>query len=625
MYKHKTFTMDQFSGEKYLISRAKSATDANVAKAMILTAKTIFPKDFRIQFEAYLFEKASGNHDEAAKSFSYLLMTFQNQQPPELWKEVANLTAALRAPEDKANENNEESFYIKMFQHISFEVQHNILLLTASNSDNQIENCRLILLLLKRFPQTISTHAPRLLETLIQGMTTNLVQCREILVQEALPLIMSKPIDLPTPLIDRILFVNFEYYMNRMFVNPNEKHTAWSKIFEVMEVYSKQLKWEPFPGYNKSSKDIYWQRLIQIVSSSPPKPSENKQIVYYATLLFMMSLQEYVENVKKKVGDNESEFLLVEGIREGNGNEKRRKLDIDPPPQISVTLESSPEVPICLVTAAHCWQLLHSNEILQLDFTQLIINISTPLTKWINRFLLDLAVYLGRNDEALSLMKQDTAHMSALEKSVRLLSLTLNSGALNLQSFEHIQSILQEMPATQGNYLPSNTLVHTKRQLLLLPLTRKAVLQYCVKAIIVNLKTKLLTEPNCTNLLIGNLLVLTQLDWPTDIEIANSIFERINQKRTFTYLLFPNYIVNIDMIEEFMHLWSSCEVKLEFVLSSQSSSRRIGTRGSDKGVKEDFKQIIKQQVSRSNEDIDSIIVQFLQQEHMMLVQNVFEK
>lgn len=94
-------------------------------------------------------------------------MTFQNQQPAELWKEVAKLTAALRAPEDKSNENTEDAFYIKMFQHISFEVQHNILLLTASNSDNQIENCRLILLLLKRFPQTISIHAPRLVETLI--------------------------------------------------------------------------------------------------------------------------------------------------------------------------------------------------------------------------------------------------------------------------------------------------------------------------------------------------------------------------------------------------------------------------------------------------------------------------
>lgn len=64
--------MDQLSAEQYLIARAKSLTDPNAARAMILTAKTIFPKDFRIQFEAYLFEKQSGNYDEAAKSLSYL-------------------------------------------------------------------------------------------------------------------------------------------------------------------------------------------------------------------------------------------------------------------------------------------------------------------------------------------------------------------------------------------------------------------------------------------------------------------------------------------------------------------------------------------------------------------------
>lgn len=517
-------------------------------------------------------------------------------------------------------EADEEDFYIKMFQHISYEVQHSILLLTASNSDNQMDHCRLILLLLKRFPQTIPTHAPRLIETLMQGMSQNLVQCREILVQEALPLIMSKPIELPGVLIDRILFVTFEYYMTRMFTLSEEKEESWRKVFDIMETYSKILKWEPFMPYNKCSKDIFWQRLIQIVSSAPPKPSENKQIVYYATILFMMSIQEYVENVKKKVGDTEHEFLLVEGIREGH--EKRRKIDPIEPPTISVTNGCSGETPICLVTAAHCWQLLHSNEILQRDFTQLIVNISSPLTKWINRFLLDLAVYLGRNDEALSLMKD--AHMGALEKNVRLLSLTLNQGTLNVQAFEHIISILQDLPNLTGNYLPSNILTHSKRQLILLPLTKKAVLQYCVKAIVTSLKQKVLADPNTSNLLLGNLLVLCQLDWPSEIGVAEMIFEMIRQRRAFSYLLFPNYIINIDIVEEFMNLWYPGEVKLEFTIS-QSSNRRIGTRGSDKGVKEDFKQIIRQQVCRANEDMDALMVTFLQQEHVMLVQNLFEK
>uniref|UniRef100_A0A336LXP2 Integrator complex subunit 10 n=1 Tax=Culicoides sonorensis TaxID=179676 RepID=A0A336LXP2_CULSO len=611
------------SEEKYLIQRAKAATDPNVAKAIILTAKTLFPQNFKIQFTAYQFEKQAGNYDEAAKSLSHLLVTFQHQQPPELWTEVAKLTAALRMPEDKPMEADEEDFYIKMFQHISYEVQHSILLLTASNSENQMDHCRLILLLLKRFPQTIAIHARRLIETLIQEQT-NLIQCREILVLEALPLIMSKPVELPSVMIDRILFVTFEYYMHRMFTHPEEKDEAWRKVFEVMEHYSKILKWEPFLPYTKASKEIFWQRILQIVSSAPPKPSENKQIVYYATILFMMSIQEYVDNVKQKVGNVEQDFLLVEGIREGQ--EKRRKIDPIEPPQISVTTGCSPETPICLVTAAHCWQLLHSNDILQRDFTQLIVNISSPLTKWINRFLLDLAVYLGRNDEALSLMKDAHMEKSAMEKGVRLLSLTLNQGTLNIQAFENIISILQELPSTseQGHYLPNNILTHSKRQLLLLPLTKKAVLQYCTKAIVTCLKQKVLSDSNASNLILGNLLVLCQLDWPNEIAVAELIFEIIKKRRAFSYHLFPKYIINIDLIEEFMHLWYPGEVKLEFTIA-QPSSRRIGTRGSDKGVKEDFMQIIRQQISRANEDIDEIVIQFLQQEHVKLVQTLFEK
>lgn len=55
-----------------LIAKAKAMEDPYAARSMMLTAKTLFPKDFRVQFEAYQFEKTSGNYDEAAKSLSNL-------------------------------------------------------------------------------------------------------------------------------------------------------------------------------------------------------------------------------------------------------------------------------------------------------------------------------------------------------------------------------------------------------------------------------------------------------------------------------------------------------------------------------------------------------------------------
>lgn len=100
------------------------------------------------------------------------------------------------------------------------------------------------------------------------------------------------------------------------------------------------------------------------------------------------------------------------------------KLYSDPilePPHITVHAPCSKDVPICFVTAAQCWQLLHSNEILQIDFTQLLRGL--PCSKWVNRFLIDLAFYAGRPEEAQAILN-DTV-LSNVDKNMRLLSLSL--------------------------------------------------------------------------------------------------------------------------------------------------------------------------------------------------------
>lgn len=49
---------------------------------------------------------------------------------------------------------------------------------------------------------------------------------------------------------------------------------------------------------------------------------------------------------------------------------------------------------------------------------------------WLNRFLVDLAVYLGRSDEALNILKD--SKLSNLEKNLRNLSLTVSQPTLNV-------------------------------------------------------------------------------------------------------------------------------------------------------------------------------------------------
>jgi hypothetical protein len=52
------------------------------------------------------------------------------------------------------------------------------------------------------------------------------------------------------------------------------------------------------------------------------------------------------------------------------------------------------------------------------------------------------------------------------------------------------------------------------------------------------------------------------------------------------------------------------------------SQRRISTRGTDKGVKEDFKLAMKRQVARSIEPLDNLIIKFLTSERDLLLQSL---
>lgn len=82
------------------------------------------------------------------------------------------------------------------------------------------------------------------------------------------------------------------------------------------------------------------------------------------------------------------------------------------------------ETAILFRTAVQCWQLLQSNEILQMDFKQLLL--SLPCSQYCNQFLVDLAFYMGQPDEAKALLNDSTLGTSALEKNLRHLSLTLH-------------------------------------------------------------------------------------------------------------------------------------------------------------------------------------------------------
>lgn len=87
--------------------------ERTLSKLNIVEGGEVSPNNFAVQFEVYKQEKAAKNYSEAAKCFTYVVLTFQSQ-PPELRREISQLTSALRAPD--RNVEADDEFYVEMFQ-----------------------------------------------------------------------------------------------------------------------------------------------------------------------------------------------------------------------------------------------------------------------------------------------------------------------------------------------------------------------------------------------------------------------------------------------------------------------------------------------------------------------------
>ncbi|KAI4457965.1 hypothetical protein MML48_7g00019179 [Holotrichia oblita] len=526
------------SDEEYVIQRAKIAltVDPVAAKAWMITAKTLYPNNFGVQFEAYRIEKTAGHLKEAAKCFSDLIGKFH--QHPEFWNEINKVTSALRIDSDL---DPEKQFLSKMFKHISPEIQHKLLLITADHCEDTMEHCKLLLLLLQKFHSAIPSHAPALIDTLLSAEKHShasnhpINNYRKILVCELLPLLNEETttVELSSKLVYKLLHKAIEYYVHSLNFHNNNG--------QCLHDYKLSLAPEPCPGQPQTSYFL----MEAFVDPTYPSP-------------------------------------IIEP------KSKRRKLDHETSsPQITVDKPELRNIVNNFLMTVKCWELLNSTEALQ----------------------------RGQLDDALNYIKQKQDQYSPLKRNLRAASIQYLKKNY-YASYNHIRSVIEILPTSNNGHL-SNCLITggTQRHLHFLPLTKLSILQMCTKLLVRSILEK--AEGNYADLAIGNILVLSQLDWPQEEERLPSLLKQIQQRGAFQYYLFQTYVVNVDILEELTFLWTH-QVVLDVV--PHLGPRRIGTRGADKGVKEEIRQAIKTQVCRSNDALDQLIISFITKERESILQ-----
>ncbi|XP_074111966.1 integrator complex subunit 10 [Cotesia typhae] len=626
MFENHPITNNTMSKEDYLLLRAKEAMSSDIyaAKSWLITAKSLFPHSAKVQFEAYRIEKLSKNVKEAAKCFSEIFQNFSESR--EIWTEIESITACLRSEKPDAD----CELLCQMFQHIPQELQHRLLIMTADHSEDTMEHCKLLLLLLKRFPQTIPTHGPRLIETLLTaekhshpGQAVN--GFRRLLACDALPLLGGAPVELSPRLSLRLLCKAIEFYL-AYIQQPldSQIQQPWDRLFQVMEVMGAKLGWELGNLFATPwNQELYCERIQQYIKTHTNVLNDEptiKQLSICTVVVLIRILSGHYSKIK----NDDVPYCLIEAFAEPfpSSETKMKKRKREEGPGIVLTSDGEYDGQ-GLTSAVMLWDILHSTEYMQREITKL--SQQMHLETWINPFLTDVAVYKGLHHDLLARLPQDTSGTLAVH--LRLASTYCcikDYGAM----LDYIVMIASSLPQIRGKV--SNKLtIPSLRHLHYLPLAELPILQYCSKLLLAGIKHKLSVVGDTGDWAIGNALVLMQMDWPQESNFLGIITDRIHANKAFQYPLFLDYIINIDILEELTYLWTEHGggISLDIAIGSEVlQNRRITTRGADKGVREEIRQAMRRQAARDSVDsINELVQRFIVNEKVALLHSLMMK
>ncbi|EFN90067.1 integrator complex subunit 10 [Harpegnathos saltator] len=616
---------NKLSKEDYLIMRAKEVlpVDIYAAKSWLITAKSLFPHSAKVQFEAYHVEKLSKNVKEAAKCFSEIFQNFPDDR--DIWKEIEMITTCLRAEQ----RDSEGEFLCQIFEHIPQELQHRLLVMTADHSEDTMEHCKLLLLLLRRFPQTIATHGPRLVETLLTaekhshpGRAIN--DFRKLLACDALPLLGTGPVELNTRLSLRLLCKAIEFYL-AYIQQPQDAQiqNPWDRLFQIVELMGKKLGWELSSLFSMPwNCEVYSERLQQYAVAHNTGLCDElivKQLLMCTIVILLRLLNEHTQ----LMNNGETVYCLVEAFGEGVHVPAEPKLKKRKREDNGVIITSDNDYNgNGLALAVKLWDLLHSTDHLQREISKLSQQLR--LDAWLNHFLTDLAMYKGLHHEVIARLSQEGGGLSV--------NLRLAGTSFFLKDYkvmlEHIVLVANSLPVVSGK-VSHNLTAPSMRHLHYLTLARFPILQYCCRLLLLAIKDNFALSGGFGDLAIGHALVLMQMDWPQEASTLCIITERIINRGSFTYPLFQAYVICVDILEELIYLWTEHGHGISLDIATNSGvlqNRRITTRGTDKGVREEIKQIMRRQAARDGIDsLDELLQKFIVNEknailHTLIVQ-----
>eukprot|EP00088_Acartia_fossae_P050801 TRINITY_DN569_c0_g1_i1.p1 TRINITY_DN569_c0_g1~~TRINITY_DN569_c0_g1_i1.p1 ORF type:complete len:648 (-),score=95.22 TRINITY_DN569_c0_g1_i1:3-1946(-) len=635
--------MSGLTDQQYLVHRARELKikDPHQSKAWMLTANSLFPDTFSIQFESYSNEKEANHFKECASYFQKLLKKFPSED--NFWKEINKMTDALKA-EFKlittVGKEGGDDFYLQLFDHLDEEMQQKVLILASERSDDTMQKCHLLLILIKKFPALTFKYGESLVETLVaadsneQSMQAKPVNCyRRMLVADVLPVILGPDsVPLPSQLLHKLLTLSLEFTV--ALVNRNSSQSwdikdPWNLMLTNLEMIGRGLRWPICKNISKSRPEQIIVSLSEIQRSALQSSQDSSQFLqffYCALVTCLQAIYQYDSLISAK-GEP---CILVEAFvtHDSENKTKRRKTTEDTTsPLISHGDDLSTNLPledkliVEFQNACGAWQLFSPSAPPQ-KFHSVLTSLASVCGRLdaITKFNIDYLLQAGQFRECLQEVRQYvfTSNGEQIDRAWAHIKLCIahycmgdyrSSAQSAVDALGYYDQLLETGKKSGGGQTCHLTKPTTRpRHVRFMSYTQQCVLGYCCK-----LLTSVLQESvGGGDMALGNMLVLCQCDWPSLREQVYLTLHRIKMKQGLNFPLFTQYVINMDIIEELTYLSSSRGGGLSLdVIPGARGTPRVGTRGANRGEKEDFKIAMMKQASRSHEDVNKILVEFL--------------
>nr|XP_058956330.1 integrator complex subunit 10-like [Pocillopora verrucosa] len=736
---------DLDSPSQWLVERARQSLRENnpyEAKAWLITAKTLYPKDFGIQYEAYSIERNAERVQESAKLFYIMFEQFPENDI--LWKEVVSFTDALES--DVMDQHGK--FLTDMFGCLPQHAQREILLKAAGRCKDYIERCRMMLLLMRRFPDVIPKNGVALTEMLIEAENSEYLAApvnpyRKLLVCDVLPhLLASEKMTVSTSSAEsqsgedkegivsgislaqvyKWLELSIQFYVScttaHNYMSENfDVHQSivdtsivaevldgqgpWIALHELFYLAAKKCGWveicrirERLDSKKYRSTNDHWTSILDLhhklkkmskhslEEGTEEEVLEKTGLMFAAIILFLQTVWEYCRVVNRLDVISSSglvyPLVLVEDSVEvntqlsGNASASTAASDSPAPKKKKRKLasgrsgspakdDSKGKQPSHIIIDKNCgavsqnlsddfavsveaWHLLNTYPDYKNDFLRLLDEWRVDQWNWMGTFKVDRLIYKGKYKKAVEFLQeqrnaleQDTSgnqellirgaiqlsccyfrlddHKRACEEALYGLQFfSARSSAGDNMTLKRSTSVHQGKLDASGNEPSLSSSSSTGgRCLRLIQCSETEVLSFTVRLLLSSLKQRLVTEGR-NDTLLGHVVVLVQFGWPREEDAFYELLDRIRDQGGLRYRVFFSYVNNIDILEEFAHLYSDDSYNLDLVPLSTSGSGRAVTRGVNKGAKEDFRAAMERQVSRSDESFEPLLKAFLQNE-----------